>query len=93
MLAPVAELERSGFTVERLTPDRDGRIAPEQIGAALNDDVALVTIGLANAEVGTIQQVAGIGEAIARSGAIFHLDAAQALGRIPLERRANSDAI
>jgi cysteine desulfurase len=85
MLSPVAELERSGFTVERLTPDRDGRIGPEQISAALKDEVALVSIGLANAEVGTIQQVAEIGGAIARSGAIFHLDAAQALGRIPLD--------
>jgi cysteine desulfurase len=85
VLAPVAELERGGFSVERLTPDRDGRIGPEQISEALNDDVALVTIGLANAEVGTIQRVAGIGGAISRSGAIFHLDAAQALGRIPLD--------
>jgi cysteine desulfurase len=85
VLAPLVELERSGSSVDRLTPDRDGRIAPEQIGDALADDVALVTIGLANAEVGTIQDVAGINEAVARNGAVFHLDAAQALGRIPLD--------
>ena len=46
--------------------------------------MALVTIGLANAEVGTLQPVVAMGEAIARSGALFHLDAAQALGRIAL---------
>ena len=85
VLAPVAELERDGFSVERLTPDRDARIAPEKISEALNDDVALVSIGLANAEVGTIQRVSEIGGAIVNSGAIFHLDAAQALGRIPLD--------
>jgi len=84
ILAPLAELERSGFNTERLTPDRDGRIDPEQITNALDDNTALVTIALANAEAGTIQQVAGLGEAIAGSGALFHLDAAQALGRIPL---------
>ena len=85
LLAPIAELERSGLMVERLTPDRDGRIDPDQIRAVLGDDVALVTLGLANAEVGTIQQVAGIAEATSRVGAMFHLDAAQALGRIPLD--------
>jgi len=85
VLAPVAELEGVGFSVQRLIPDRDGRIAPEQISDALTDDVALVTIGLANAEVGTIQRVAGLAETIGRSGAISHLDAAQALGRIPLD--------
>jgi cysteine desulfurase len=85
VLAPIAELERNGFRIGRLMPDRDGRIAPEQIFETLTEDVALVTLGLANGEVGTIQRVAGIGEALARIGAIFHLDAAQALGRIPLD--------
>lgn len=84
VLAPVAELERGGFEVERLKPDHDGKISAAQIIEALDDKVALVTIGLANAEVGTLQPIAGIGEVIARSGALFHLDAAQALGRIPL---------
>jgi len=84
VLAPVAELERGGFTVERLQPDHDGRISAAQIIGALDENVALVTIGLANAEVGTLQPAAELGEAITRSGALFHLDAAQALGRIPL---------
>src|ERR1700722_9347629 len=84
VLAPVAELERGGFEVERLKPDRNGRISTEQIIEALDENVALVTIALANAEVGTLQPVAGLAQAITRSGALFHLDAAQALGRIPL---------
>jgi cysteine desulfurase len=84
VLAPVAELERGGFEVERLKPDHDGMISAAQIIEALDDNLALVTIGLANAEVGTLQPVADLGQAITRSGALFHLDAAQALGRIPI---------
>jgi cysteine desulfurase len=85
ILAPLAELERGGFRIERLIPDHDGAIAPEQVIDKLSDDVALVTLGLANAEVGTIQQVSAIGMAAARHGAFFHLDAAQTLGRIPID--------
>jgi cysteine desulfurase len=54
------------------------------VAAALDDDTALVTMGLANAEVGTIQDVAAMAERVARTGALFHIDAAQAAGRIPL---------
>ncbi|HVA39534.1 MAG TPA: cysteine desulfurase family protein [Candidatus Binataceae bacterium] len=73
-----------GFEIVRIAPDRDGRIAPAAVAAALDADTALVTMGLANAEVGTIQDVAAMAEPIARAGAMFHIDAAQAAGRIPL---------
>jgi cysteine desulfurase len=85
VLAPLIELERGGFLIERLIPNRDGVIAPELVIDRLGDDVALVTLGLANAEVGAIQQVGAIGIAAARHGSLFHLDAAQALGRIPID--------
>ena len=85
ILAPLEYLAGRGFEVVRLIPDRDGRIAPAAVAAALDaDNTALVTIGLANAEVGTIQDVAAMAEPIARAGAMFHIDAAQAAGRIPL---------
>jgi cysteine desulfurase len=84
ILAPLEYLAGRGFEVVRLAPDRDGRIAPAAVAAALDADTALVTIGLANAEVGTIQDVAAMAESIARAGALFHIDAAQAAGRIPL---------
>jgi cysteine desulfurase len=54
------------------------------VAAALDADTALVTLGLANAEVGTIQDVAEMAEPIARAGALFHIDAVQGAGRIPL---------
>jgi cysteine desulfurase len=84
ILAPLEYLAGYGFEVVRLAPDRDGRITPAAVAAALDDDTALVTIGLANAEVGTIQDVAAMAEPIARAGALFHIDAAQAAGRSPL---------
>jgi cysteine desulfurase len=84
VMAPVAELESRGFEVTRIAPDSDGRIDPEAVAAAIRNDVALVTLGLVNAEVGTIQSVSEIAQAASRAGALFHLDAAQAVGRIPV---------
>jgi cysteine desulfurase len=81
-MAPLAELEGHGLEVTRTTPDHDGRVDAEAIVAAIDNDVALVTLGLVNAEVGTIQDIAVIAQASARAGAAFHLDAAQAVGRI-----------
>lgn len=85
VLAPLEYLAGRGFELIRLAPDREGRIAPAAVAAALDAGTALVTMGLANAEVGTIQDVAAMAEAIARAGALFHIDAAQAAGRIPLQ--------
>jgi cysteine desulfurase len=84
ILAPLEYLAGHGFEIVRMAPDRDGRIAPAAVAAALDTDTALVTMGLANAEVGTIQDVAAMAEPIARAGALFHIDAAQAAGRIPI---------
>jgi cysteine desulfurase len=85
ILAPLAELERRGFNVMRIAPDSDGRIDPLRAIAALDSDTALVTLGLANSEVGTIQDLAPIASACEKTGATFHVDAAQAAGRIPLD--------
>jgi cysteine desulfurase len=84
VMAPLAELEGRGFEVIRISPDRDGRVDPQALAAAIRDDVALATLGLVNAEVGTIQEVAAIARATSQAGALFHLDAAQAVGRIPV---------
>jgi cysteine desulfurase len=85
ILAPLAELERRGFDVVRIAPDADGRIDPSRVIAALDSDTALVTLGLANSEVGTIQDLAPISSACESNGATFHIDAAQAVGRIPVD--------
>ncbi len=84
VLAPLGELESCGFDVVRIAPDRDGRIAPRDVLARLDSNTALVTLGLANSEVGTIQELAPLAEPIGHAGAMFHIDAAQAIGRIPV---------
>jgi cysteine desulfurase len=82
VIGPLAGLEAQGFEVVRIVPDTDGRIAPERVAGAIDRSTALVTLALANAEVGTVQELSPVAEAAAREGARFHVDAAQALGRI-----------
>ena len=84
VLAPIAELERRGCDIVRLAPDRDGRIPLDALDDAARPGCALISIGLANTEVGTIQDGAGIAGIATGAGALFHLDAVQAVGRVPL---------
>ena len=69
----------------RITPDSDGRVDPARVLDALDSETALVTLGLANSEVGTIQDLAPIARGCKKTGALFHIDAAQAVGRIPVD--------
>jgi cysteine desulfurase len=85
IVAPLADLESRDFEVIRITPDNEGRLPADEIMASIDSDTALVTFALANSEVGTIQEVSAIAEAASRVDAIFHLDAAQAIGRIPID--------
>jgi cysteine desulfurase len=87
ILAPLAELERRGFEIVRVPCDHDGRIDPQRALDAIgsNRKTALVTLGLANSEVGTIQDLAPLKSACREAGAIFHIDAAQAVGRINVD--------
>jgi cysteine desulfurase len=87
ILTPLLELERRGFEVMRVTPDSDGRIDPALVLEAIGTsrDTALVTLGLANSEVGTIQDLAPLSASCREIGAIFHVDAVQAVGRISVD--------
>jgi len=85
ILAPLAELERRGFEVVRIAPDSDGRVDPARVLDVLDSETALVTLGLANSEVGTIQDLAPLAARCTRIGALLHVDAAQAVGRIPVD--------
>ena len=84
ILAPLTDLESRDVKVVKVAPDREGRLPPDEIAASIDSDTALVSLGLANSEVGTIQEVTAIANAASGAGAIFHLDAAQAIGRIPV---------
>lgn len=77
-------LERHGARVSWLPVDADGRIAPSSVAAALSDDTTLVSIGWANNEIGTVQTVREIGDLCRSRNVPLHVDAVQALGKLPL---------
>jgi cysteine desulfurase len=77
-------LEKQGFDVTYLPVDETGMISAKQLQEALRDDTILVTIMYGNNEVGTIQPIAEIGEIMKHHQALFHTDAVQAYGLIPL---------
>src|SRR5262249_33613364 len=78
-------LTKEGFEVTYLPVDRFGRIAPEQVRAAITEKTILVTMMLANNEVGTIHPIAGIGAVWRERGVLFHTDAVQGFGKIPFD--------
>jgi cysteine desulfurase len=78
-------LERRGFRVSYLPVDRDGLVACERLRQALTDKTILVSIMAANNEIGTLQPIEEIGRIVEEKGILFHTDAAQAVGKIPLD--------
>ena len=91
ILAPAKALEGSGRTqVTYLEPDRTGWIDPQAVLEALRPDTVLVSVQHVNNEVGTIQDIASIGEICKAKGIALHVDAVQSLGYVPLETVMNS---
>jgi cysteine desulfurase len=78
-------LEREGFEVTYLTPDTTGRLEAGEVREAIRPDTVLVTLMLANNEVGTILPIAAIGAACREKGVLFHTDAVQGFGKIPFD--------
>ena len=87
VLDPCKHLEREGFTVTYLTPDRQGRLDLESVRAALRPDTVLVSLMFVNNEIGVINDVGAIGALCRERGVAFHTDAAQAAGKIPIDVR------
>lgn len=85
VLDPATWLETQGFNVIRLVPDAVGRIEPAQLLAALTKDTFLVSIMMANNELGTINDVKALAGIARDHGAQFHTDAAQAVGKIAVD--------
>jgi cysteine desulfurase len=85
VLDSCAALEAEGFSVTYLPVDADGLVAPEQVAAALTDRTLLVSVMAANSEIGVIQPLEAIGQVCRERGVLFHTDAAQAVGKIPLD--------
>jgi len=85
VLDTLTALEQRGFTAELLAPDFRGLIAPAQFAAALRPGTALASIMLVNNEIGVIQDVAAMGAACRERGILFHVDAAQATGKLDID--------
>ena len=90
VLDPIARLERSGFSVTRLEVGRfdgysAGLIEVDELADAITDQTQLVSIMLGNNEIGTLQDLAAIGEICAKRGVFLHTDATQAIGKIPID--------
>lgn len=79
------QLEREGYDVTYLDPSSEGVITPEAVAEALREDTILVSIMHANNEIGTVSDIQGIGEVTRNAGVLFHVDAAQSAGKIPID--------
>ena len=84
VLHTLKKLETEGFTVTDLDVHKTGLVTPEQVEAAITPETCLVTIMYANNEIGTIQPIREIGAVCRRAGVLFHTDAVQAVGHIPV---------
>lgn len=81
-------LEREGFEVTYVSADNNGLVRAEDVAAAIRPDTAMVSVMFANNELGTIQPVAEIGSICRSAGVLFHCDAVQAAGILPIDVKA-----
>lgn len=84
VLHTLRKLEKEGFEVTLLDVHENGIIAPSEVEAAIREDTCLVTIMYANNEIGTVQDIKGIGAVCRAKGVIFHTDAVQAIGHLKI---------
>ena len=90
VLHTLKKLEREGFEITLLDVHENGIVDPSQVEDAIRDDTCLVTIMYANNEIGTIQPIRKIGEICRRRHVLFHTDAVQAIGHIPVDVAADN---
>lgn len=90
VLHTLKKLEKEGFEVTYLPVHADGLITASEVEAAIRPDTALVTVMYANNEVGTILPIREIGEVCRKAQVVFHTDAVQAVGHIPVDIQADN---
>jgi cysteine desulfurase len=90
VLHTLNRLEKEGFEVTLLPVHEDGLIRVEELKAALRPDTCLVTVMYANNEIGTIQPIREIGAVCRERGILFHTDAVQAVGHLPIDVEADN---
>lgn len=90
VLSVCRDLQNQGYTVVELAVDKQGRLDPAELEERLDDDTAIVTIMYANNETGVIFPIEKVAKLVADRGAVFHTDAVQAVGKIPLNLSKSS---
>ena len=85
VLHTLNKLAKEGFEITLLDVHENGIIKPEEVAAAIREDTALVTIMYANNEIGTVQDIKGIGAVCKEKGVLFHTDAVQAIGHLRID--------
>jgi cysteine desulfurase len=85
VLDALKQAEREGFEVTYLKPGRDGIVTPEQLEQALRPDTILVSLMHVNNEIGVIQDVTAFGKLCRERNVVFHVDAAQSVGKVPID--------
>ena len=88
VLDPLKQLEREGFEVTYLKPDAQGIVHPEQVAQALRSDTQLVSLMHVNNETGVIHDIATVGRLCRERGVLFHVDAAQSIGKVAIDVEA-----
>jgi cysteine desulfurase len=84
-LDTMRELEREGYEVTYLDVDSDGMVSLEAFEAALKPGTIVASVMMVNNEIGVVQDIAGMGEICRKRGVVFHVDAAQATGKLPID--------
>ena len=90
ILHTLKRLEEEGFTVTLLPVHEDGLVRVEELEAAIREDTCLVSVMYANNEIGTIQPIREIGAVCRKHGVLFHTDAVQAVGHVPIDVKAEN---
>jgi cysteine desulfurase len=90
VLDALKQLEAEGFEVTYLKPSNDGIVRPQQVADAMRADTQLVSLMHVNNEIGVVQDIAAIGKLCRERGVLFHVDAAQSIGKIPVDVQASN---
>ncbi|HEB84640.1 MAG TPA: aminotransferase class V-fold PLP-dependent enzyme, partial [Bacteroidetes bacterium] len=85
VLSTCRSLQAQGFEITWLTVDGDGLVSPGELARSLRDDTILVSVMMANNEIGTVQPIRELAEIARERGVLFHTDAVQALGKLPID--------
>ena len=90
VLHTLQKLEKEGFEVTLLDVHENGVVRPEEVEAAIREDTCLVSVMYANNEIGTVQPISQIGAICRKKGVLFHTDAVQAVGHLPIDVQAEN---